>query len=150
MRNFITSAALLQLLHCHHNMHVDAFSLTPKQQRMFIPSKIIPSEIQRDLNVQTRTRDEKSKPKTFGQVLLDRSDTLRSAGFYDVNINEESGATSSNNQYPPLTAGARTNITLFLVALGYKYYRSIFINKVSESVGRSNAYKFPNYGYLFL
>lgn len=149
MRNFITSAALLQLLHCHHNMHVDAFSLTPKQQRMFIPSKIIPSEIQRDLNVQTRTRDEKSKPKTFGQVLLDRSDTLRSAGFYDVNINEESGA-SSNNQYPPLTAGARTNITLFLVALGYKYYRSIFINKVSQSVGWSNAYKFPNYGYLFL
>lgn len=110
-------------------MHVDAFSLTPKQQRMFIPSKIIPSEIQRDLNVQTR--DEKSKPKTFGQVLLDRSDTLRSAGFYDVNINEESGATSSNNQYPPLTAGARTNITLFLVALGYKYYRSIFINKLA-------------------
>ena len=119
---------------------------------MFIPSKIIPSEIQRDLNVQTK--DETSKPKTFGQVLLDRSDTLRSAGFYDVNINEESsGSGASNNQYPPLTAGAKTNITLFLVALGYKYYRSIFINKVSQSVsrsvGRSNACKFPNYGFFY-
>ena len=64
-----------------------------------------------------------SKLKSFGRVLLDRSDTLKSAGFYDAN----------EHKHPPLHAGAKTNITLFLVALGYKWYRSIFINKVSKS-----------------
>jgi hypothetical protein len=67
----------------------------------------------------TTTRDV-SKLKTYGQVLIERSDTLKSAGLYDP----------KESEYPPLAAGAKTNITLFCVALGYKWYRSIFINKV--------------------
>ncbi len=62
-----------------------------------------------------------SKIKTFGKALLERSDTLNAAGFNDP----------AESEYPPLQAGAKTNITLFLLALGYKWYRSIFINKVS-------------------
>lgn len=63
--------------------------------------------------------------RTFGQVVMERSDTLRAAGFYDSsNINDSAA------EYEPITAGAKTNITLFLLALGYKWYRSIFINKV--------------------
>lgn len=54
--------------------------------------------------------------RTFGEVVLERSDTLHSAGLHNG-----------------LTAGAKTNITLFLLALGYKWYRSIFINKVRTS-----------------
>lgn len=59
--------------------------------------------------------------RTFGKNILDRSDTLSSAGFYDPD----------QSPYPPVVAGAKTNITLFLLALGYKWYRSIFINKAS-------------------
>mmetsp|Transcript_711 Transcript_711/g.1109 ORF Transcript_711/g.1109 Transcript_711/m.1109 type:complete len:307 (-) Transcript_711:98-1018(-) len=61
--------------------------------------------------------------RTFGQAVMERSDTLRSAGFYEHNKAEESKE--------PLIAGAKTNITLFLLALGYKWYRSIFINKMA-------------------
>jgi len=68
----------------------------------------------------SRPTQDVSKLKTYGQVLVERSDTLKSAGFYDT----------SKVEYPPLEAGARTNITLFLLAMGYKWYRSIFINKV--------------------
>lgn len=59
--------------------------------------------------------------RTFGKNILDRSDTLSSAGFYDPD----------QSPYPPVVAGAKTNITLFLLALGYKWYRSIFINKLA-------------------
>jgi len=62
--------------------------------------------------------------KSYGQLLLVRSDTMKAAGFHDI-------SEGSENKHLPLEAGARTNITLFLVALGYKYYRSIFINKLA-------------------
>lgn len=58
----------------------------------------------------------------MGQVVLERSDTLRSAGFYDKH---------SDDHLDPLVAGAKTNIILFCLALGYKWYRSIFINKLA-------------------
>ncbi len=67
----------------------------------------------------------KDRLKKYSQVILDRSDTMKAAGFHEI---------SEENQYPPLQAGAKTNITLFLVALGYKWYRSIFINKVSCTI----------------
>ena len=86
----------------------DAFSVKPNQR---FPSTQKP----------TTTRDV-SKLKTYGQVLVERSDTLKSAGFFDP----------KESEYPPLEAGAKTNITLFFVALGYKWYRSIFINKVRD------------------
>ncbi len=62
--------------------------------------------------------------KSILGVLRERSDTLRAAGFYE---NEES---NEKDFIEPVTAGAKTNITLFLLALGYKWYRSVFINKV--------------------
>ena len=74
--------------------------------------------------------------KAFGQLLLERSDTMRAAGFHDISESDDSDI-DSDNKYLPLEAGARTNITLFLVALGYKYYRSIFINKASSATGYS-------------
>mmetsp|Transcript_25299 Transcript_25299/g.31176 ORF Transcript_25299/g.31176 Transcript_25299/m.31176 type:complete len:334 (+) Transcript_25299:248-1249(+) len=75
------------------------------------------------------------KLRTFGQVVLERSDTLRSAGFYDKS-SSTCTSTSSEQQpdsdfHEPLQAGAKTNITLFMLALGYKWYRSIFINKMA-------------------
>jgi hypothetical protein len=62
--------------------------------------------------------------KRLARQILDRSDTLKSAGFYDP----------QQSQYPPVVAGAKTNIALFLLALGYKWYRSIFINKASRLI----------------
>lgn len=61
--------------------------------------------------------------QTMAQVVLERSDTLRSAGFYEK---------QNENYFEPLVAGAKTNIILFCLALGYKWYRSIFINKVRD------------------
>ena len=72
----------------------------------------------------TRERAKKSF-QTFGQVLQARSDTFRAAGFYE---------NTSKTKHEPLMSGAKTNITLFLVAIGYKWYRSIFINKVSTCI----------------
>ncbi len=74
---------------------------------------------------QSRKRSVPHHLRTFGQVVMERSDTLRAAGFYDRSNSNDSAA-----EYEPITAGAKTNITLFLLALGYKWYRSIFINKV--------------------
>jgi len=71
--------------------------------------------------IQTTTSLIPKQMRTFGQVVMERSDTFRSAGFYDEGVEHE-----------PLKSGAKTNITLFLLALGYKWYRSIFINKVSN------------------
>lgn len=70
----------------------------------------------------------KKSLRTFGHILMERSDTLRSAGFYDANkiSNEE-----EQEYHEPLMAGAKTNLTLFALALGYKWYRSIFINKMA-------------------
>jgi hypothetical protein len=65
--------------------------------------------------------------KNMGQVVLERSDTLRSAGFYDKH---------SDDHLDPLVAGAKTNIILFCLALGYKWYRSVFINKVRRYYSR--------------
>lgn len=69
------------------------------------------------------TRSKRQVFKNMGQVILERSDTLRSAGFYDK---------KSDDHLDPLVAGAKTNIILFCLALGYKWYRSIFINKVGR------------------
>ena len=69
------------------------------------------------------TRSQRQVFKNMGQVVLERSDTLRSAGFYDK---------KSDAHLDPLVAGAKTNIILFCLALGYKWYRSIFINKVGR------------------
>jgi len=54
------------------------------------------------------------------QTIRERSDTMRSAGFYNV-----------DKKHLPLEAGAKTNLTLFAIAMGYKWYRSIFINKMA-------------------
>lgn len=58
--------------------------------------------------------------KLFGGVIKDRSDTMRSAGFYE-----------DENGLEPLTAGYKTNISVFVACMLYKWYRSIFINKMA-------------------
>lgn len=62
--------------------------------------------------------------KSVFQTIQKRSNTFRAAGFYE----------DENNKgfLEPKTCGAKTNITLFFLALGYKWYRSVFINKVSN------------------
>ena len=73
-------------------------------------------------SVQQRNQNNENIWRSLARVVRQRSDTLRAAGFYE---NE-----NSKEFIEPVTAGAKTNITLFLLALGYKWYRSIFINKV--------------------
>ena len=83
---------------------------------------------------------QKKNLRTFGRILIERSDTLRSAGFYD---DAKKASNKEQEYYEPLMAGAKTNITLFLLALGYKWYRSIFINKV-RSRDRKKSCEFNN------
>jgi hypothetical protein len=119
MKIQIIAAALLLL--CAES---ECFSIDGKQRIQLPTSTNMKSQFQgqQPLMQKKENLTKQSKLKTMGQVLLDRSDTLHSAGFYDP----------AESEYPPLEAGAKTNITLFLVALGYKWYRSIFINKVSS------------------
>lgn len=91
------------------------------------PSRIVAvhhnNEKDESTTATTTTRSKRQVFQNMGQVVLERSDTLRSAGFYDR---------KSDDHLDPLVAGAKTNIILFCLALGYKWYRSIFINKVGE------------------
>lgn len=72
--------------------------------------------------------------RNFGKIVMERSDTFRAAGFYEQQQQhlEELGVDKEIVDFKePLTAGAKTNIALFCAALGYKWYRSIFINKMA-------------------
>ena len=97
----------------------ECFSINNGKQRIQLPTAKLQPSLTQEKDI---SKNEPFALKSFGKVLIERSNTLESAGFNDPSISE----------YPPLQAGARTNITLFLLALGYKWYRSIFINKVSE------------------
>ena len=81
-------------------------------------------EIVNNVFDQDRNQSEGNILKGLVRAVRKRADTLRAAGFYE---NEQ-----SKEFLKPVTAGAKTNITLFLLALGYKWYRSVFINKVRE------------------
>mmetsp|Transcript_9197 Transcript_9197/g.17319 ORF Transcript_9197/g.17319 Transcript_9197/m.17319 type:complete len:353 (+) Transcript_9197:167-1225(+) len=112
---------------------VNAFSIPTKAARITIPSTATitsttssnSSSRHASLNqddIRTKSNNRPARLiQRLGKNILDRSDTLSSAGFYDP----------SQSRYPPVVAGAKTNITLFLLALGYKWYRSIFINKLA-------------------
>ena len=73
-----------------------------------------------------------SRLTTFAQVLLERSNTLKIAGFYDDHdeTDKHHHHQQQQQQLEPVYAGFKTNIMLFLAAVGYKWYRFIFINKV--------------------
>ena len=133
----VLALVLLALSSIHDGS--DAFSIQPKTASLFPSrstndiSRVVAkkniilhassssSKHQHDKNF-SNNEGESKRWKSLVRTVRERSDTLRSAGFYD---NQNQG-----DFVEPMTAGAKTNITLFLLALGYKWYRSIFINKV--------------------
>lgn len=99
-------------------LHRESFSFSVGS-----PSRVVIVHNEKNESSSSSTRSKRQVFKNMGQVVLERSDTLRSAGFYDK---------KSDDHLDPLVAGAKTNIILFCLALGYKWYRSIFINKVGR------------------
>ena len=63
-----------------------------------------------------------------GQDLLQRSDTLRTAGFYK---DMECANPSHIHSRYPLLSGVKTGLIIFAIAIGMKFYRSVFVNKLS-------------------
>ena len=124
MRRQFSAVALALLSLC--GCGVDAFTTTsihPLQHcssgRSFAMMKKS-SNHDHDHDVLQTSSSHRTPLSSFAQVLLERSNTLKSAGFYD----------EEQQQLEPVYAGFKTNIMLFLAAVGYKWYRSIFINKV--------------------
>lgn len=129
----ISATSSLLLLTCFYDFS-NGFSLQPARIQSSIVSKdfhekysprskVYLNKQGNDDVVQVGSyNSNESRLKRFTQTLRERTDTFRAAGFYD----------DENNKgfLQPKTAGAKTNITLFLLALGYKWYRSVFINKV--------------------
>jgi len=69
---------------------------------------------------------------------LQQSDALRIAGYYynddmdcDTPRIEPARKRHTQIQYPPLLSGVKTGLIIFAVAIGMKFYRSIFVNKLS-------------------
>ena len=74
-----------------------------------------------------------SRLTLLGRDLLRRSDTLRIAGFYnnqgvhDGLMNSETFVDSRH----PLLSGLKTGLIIFAIAVGMKFYRAFFVNKLS-------------------
>ena len=118
----ISTSAILLLL-CQQ---AAGFSIRPNAA-FSVTNKISSSEIFQEpqspykeaVESSTKRQLAMERIKLFGGVIKDRSDTMRSAGFYE-----------DENGLEPLTAGYKTNISVFVACMLYKWYRSIFINKV--------------------
>ena len=117
------SASAIILLLCHQ---ADGFSIRPNagfsvtnkigssslfQEPKLSSNEVVKSSAKRQLSMK--------RIKSIGGLIKERSDTMRSAGFY-----------GDKNGLEPLTAGYKTNISVFVACMLYKWYRSIFINKV--------------------
>jgi hypothetical protein len=61
--------------------------------------------------------------RTLGKIAWERMDTLRAAGLYDLDLD--------NNHYSPVMySGFKTNVGLLIGAFMFKWYRARFINKI--------------------
>ena len=115
---------------------VDAFSVTSSKLGVKRPVAML-QQSRLDTLEDATNNGKNERAKKFAKLLLERSDTLRAAGLYD-DISSEDGnhvghSGDGVSNYPPLMMGAKTNATLFAMALLYKWYRSIFINKVGDA-----------------
>jgi len=120
----------------------DSYSVLPNRKLDKFPrivdaksTKILRQTLFDDDDLQNSNRIHPSTKSNFsarirslGQLIIDRCDTLRSAGFYDT-VERNDGLNAYHNY--PLIAGFKTNASFFLLAFGYKCYRSIFINKMN-------------------
>lgn len=109
-----------------------AFSISSPAQttRARIPiymtnNGLIPTENE---SIATTTTSDEQKSKRyqlqqFTKTLLDRMDTMKSAGLY---------SDDNNDGLVPMEAGFKTNVGLLLGAFLFKWYRARFITKVSD------------------
>lgn len=61
--------------------------------------------------------------RTLGKIAWERMDTLRAAGLYDLDLD-------NNNYSPVMYSGFKTNVGLLIGAFMFKWYRARFINKI--------------------
>jgi predicted RNA-binding Zn-ribbon protein involved in translation (DUF1610 family) len=67
-----------------------------------------------------------SKISNYGQALLQRTDALRIAGFSPNEPNSKSIDTTY-----PLLSGLKAGLLIFAIAVGMKFYRAFFVNKLN-------------------
>ena len=122
-------------LHSPSNSSSSSSAISTSTSLTFIHQKQQQQSLEDDLALAAEAEEvgkgkeeasKRQRMRSFGQMVMERSDTFRSAGFYNKNHEHQ------HEHHEPLISGAKTNITLFVLALGYKWYRSIFINKVRE------------------
>ena len=70
-------------------------------------------------NLEKKSSSVRQRIKAFGQLAIERTNTLKAAGLHD----EENGVI-------PMQAGFKTNVGLLVGAFLFKWYRARFINKI--------------------
>ena len=119
------SVSSILLLLCYHQ--VNGFSIqqpipsisslrNPNTSPMILQSSSNPEDT---VDLPSKRKLIMKRIQSFGELIQKRSDTMRSAGFYE-----------DETELEPLMAGYKTNISIFVACMLYKWYRSIFINKV--------------------
>ena len=80
------------------------------------------NNIQKHPTTTRKTVAMKAKKTSFAKMLLERSDTMRAAGFYNMEQKREDGSSTEQNCHQPLQSGLTGIKTgLFFVAFGYLY-----------------------------
>ena len=91
--------------------HINEDELLPSLQ--FITKQSQPK------NLEKKSSSVRQRIKAFGQLAIERTNTLKAAGLYD-----------KENGLMPMQAGFKTNVGLLVGAFLFKWYRARFINKI--------------------